>query len=100
MTLAIGPDARANAVWRVSADVGRRYATVSGDVNPIHLSALAARALGFWGPSARQCPDALTGWRSDGWLGGSAVRTIPWLDRMAVTYAGSTDVDLATKTQA
>jgi acyl dehydratase len=33
--------------WRLSADVGRRYAAVSGDRNPIHLSALAARAFGF-----------------------------------------------------
>ncbi|MGY1735426.1 MaoC family dehydratase [Geodermatophilus sp. SYSU D00684] len=33
--------------WRVPGDAGRRYARVSGDVNPIHLSALTARALGF-----------------------------------------------------
>ena len=33
--------------WRLPADVGRRYATVSGDRNPIHLSPLAARAFGF-----------------------------------------------------
>jgi acyl dehydratase len=33
--------------WRLDADVGRRYAAVSGDRNPIHLSALSARALGF-----------------------------------------------------
>ena len=33
--------------WRLAGDVGRRYAVVSGDRNPIHLSALAARALGF-----------------------------------------------------
>lgn len=35
------------AVWRVPADTGRRYAAVSGDVNPIHLSAPTARLLGF-----------------------------------------------------
>jgi acyl dehydratase len=35
------------AVWRVGADAGRRYAAVSGDVNPIHLHPLAARAFGF-----------------------------------------------------
>ncbi|SDQ37611.1 MaoC/PaaZ C-terminal domain-containing protein [Quadrisphaera sp. DSM 44207] len=35
------------ALWRVPADTGRRYAAVSGDVNPIHLHPLAARALGF-----------------------------------------------------
>ena len=33
--------------WRLSGDVGRRYAAVSGDRNPIHLSALSAKALGF-----------------------------------------------------
>ncbi|HEY0636802.1 MAG TPA: MaoC/PaaZ C-terminal domain-containing protein [Pseudonocardiaceae bacterium] len=35
------------ALWRVPADAGRRYAAVSGDRNPIHLHALAARAFGF-----------------------------------------------------
>jgi acyl dehydratase len=35
------------ARWRVPADTGRRYAAVSGDVNPIHLAAPAARAFGF-----------------------------------------------------
>lgn len=34
-------------VWRVGGDVGRRYAEVSGDRNPIHLHALTARAFGF-----------------------------------------------------
>ncbi|MFJ4693692.1 MaoC family dehydratase [Streptomyces sp. NPDC088766] len=33
--------------WRLGADVGRRYGTVSGDRNPIHLSPLTARLLGF-----------------------------------------------------
>lgn len=35
------------AVWRVPGDAGRRYAKVSGDVNPIHLSGLTAKAFGF-----------------------------------------------------
>ncbi|WP_214403784.1 MaoC/PaaZ C-terminal domain-containing protein [Pseudonocardia lacus] len=35
------------AVWRVDAGTGRRYAGASGDVNPIHLHPLAARAFGF-----------------------------------------------------
>lgn len=35
------------ATWRVPADIGRRYAAVSGDVNPIHLHPLGAKALGF-----------------------------------------------------
>ncbi|WP_182112839.1 MULTISPECIES: MaoC/PaaZ C-terminal domain-containing protein [unclassified Actinotalea] len=33
--------------WRLGADVGRQYAEVSGDRNPIHTSALAAKAFGF-----------------------------------------------------
>lgn len=33
--------------WSLSADAGRRYAAVSGDVNPIHMSALSAKAFGF-----------------------------------------------------
>src|SRR5262249_54082255 len=35
------------AVWRLRGDLGRRYAAVSGDLNPIHLHALSARPLGF-----------------------------------------------------
>lgn len=35
------------AVWRLPADLGRRYAAVSGDRNPIHLSALTAKTFGF-----------------------------------------------------
>ena len=36
-----------NSIWRVSRNVGRRYAAVSGDVNPIHLNPLIARLFGF-----------------------------------------------------
>lgn len=39
--------AGASARWRVADDIGRRYAAVSGDRNPIHLHAITARALGF-----------------------------------------------------
>ncbi|MEU5851034.1 MaoC/PaaZ C-terminal domain-containing protein [Saccharopolyspora shandongensis] len=35
------------ATWRVAGDTGRRYATVSGDRNPIHLHPLTAKAFGF-----------------------------------------------------
>lgn len=35
------------ARWRLADDLGRRYASVSGDVNPIHLHPLTARAMGF-----------------------------------------------------
>ncbi|KAF1030723.1 MAG: hypothetical protein GAK37_01164 [Pseudomonas sp.] len=33
--------------WHAAADIGRRYAKVSGDYNPIHLSAPTARLFGF-----------------------------------------------------
>jgi acyl dehydratase len=33
--------------WRLGGDLGRRYAAVSGDHNPIHLYPLTAKALGF-----------------------------------------------------
>lgn len=35
------------AVWQLGVDTGRAYAAVSGDFNPIHLSALSAKALGM-----------------------------------------------------
>ena len=35
------------AQWKLAADLGRRYAAVSGDANPIHLSAATAKAFGF-----------------------------------------------------
>jgi acyl dehydratase len=38
------------AIWSVPGDVGRRYAAVSGDRNPIHLHSLGAKPFGF--PSA------------------------------------------------
>ena len=34
-------------LWRLDAGTGRQYAAVSGDWNPIHLSATSARALGM-----------------------------------------------------
>jgi acyl dehydratase len=33
--------------WRLPGDLGRRYASVSGDRNPIHLYAVTAKAFGF-----------------------------------------------------
>jgi acyl dehydratase len=35
------------AEWRLPGDMGRRYAAVSGDRNPIHMHPLSARAFGF-----------------------------------------------------
>jgi acyl dehydratase len=37
----------ATAEWRLAGDLGRRYAAVSGDRNPIHMHSLSAKALGF-----------------------------------------------------
>ena len=60
------------ARWRLEDDLGRRYAAVSGDHNPIHLHAWAAKAFGFpraiahgmWTKarclSALRLPDAFT----------------------------------------
>jgi acyl dehydratase len=45
--VAVGGLQRVAATWRIPADAGRRYAKVSGDVNPIHLSGLTAKAFGF-----------------------------------------------------
>jgi hypothetical protein len=38
------------ATWRLPGDLGRRYGSVSGDFNPIHVHSLSARLFGF--PSA------------------------------------------------
>ena len=38
------------ATWRLSGDLGRRYGSVSGDLNPIHIHPVSAKLLGF--PSA------------------------------------------------
>lgn len=43
---------RTAAVWRLPRDLGRRYAKVSGDVNPIHMGRLRARLFGFRRPIA------------------------------------------------
>jgi acyl dehydratase len=37
----------AEAIWKVPADIGRRYGAVSGDRNPIHLHDLSAKAFGM-----------------------------------------------------
>jgi acyl dehydratase len=37
----------ASAQWRLPGDLGRRYAAVSGDSNPIHMSGVTARLFGF-----------------------------------------------------
>ena len=41
------PEPPAVGDWRLGGDLGRRYGAVSGDRNPIHMHALAAKPLGF-----------------------------------------------------
>jgi acyl dehydratase len=41
-----------SAEWRLGGDLGRRYAAVSGDRNPIHMHSLTAKPLGFPGAIA------------------------------------------------
>jgi MaoC like domain len=43
-------DLPVSATWRLPGDLGRRYGSVSGDLNPIHVHPLSARLFGF--PSA------------------------------------------------
>jgi acyl dehydratase len=45
-------DAPASAEWRLDGGLGRRYAGVSGDRNPIHMHSLTAKPLGFPGAIA------------------------------------------------
>jgi hypothetical protein len=49
-TLPSARDLPATSTWALSGDLGRRYAAVSGDYNPIHIHPLSARLFGF--PSA------------------------------------------------
>jgi acyl dehydratase len=45
--LASTEDLPATATWRLPGDLGRSYAGVSGDRNPIHMHALSAKLFGF-----------------------------------------------------
>lgn len=46
------PELTPSAEWRLGGDLGRRYAAVSGDRNPIHMHSLTAKPLGFPGAIA------------------------------------------------
>jgi acyl dehydratase len=41
------PTPPVSAEWRLAGDLGRRFAAVSGDRNPIHMHGLAAKLFGF-----------------------------------------------------
>ncbi len=45
-------EAPRSAEWKLGGDLGRRYASVSGDRNPIHMHSLTAKPLGFPGAIA------------------------------------------------
>jgi acyl dehydratase len=45
-----GDELSGTAPWKLRGDLGRRYGSVSGDMNPIHMHPLSARLFGF--PSA------------------------------------------------
>jgi acyl dehydratase len=40
-------DLPGTATWKLPGDLGRRYGSVSGDMNPIHVHPLSARLFGF-----------------------------------------------------
>jgi hypothetical protein len=42
-----GGSGEASSTWKLGGDLGRRYAAVSGDRNPIHMHSLTAKPLGF-----------------------------------------------------
>src|SRR6266487_1403229 len=48
----LGDGPEPHVVWELPADLGRRYAAVSGDRNPIHLYRLTAWLFGFRRPIA------------------------------------------------
>lgn len=41
------PQLPVTATWKLPGDLGRRYGSVSGDMNPIHMHSLSARMFGF-----------------------------------------------------
>ena len=41
------PDSTRSAVWKMASDLGRRYGTIAGDRNPIHLWPITAKLFGF-----------------------------------------------------
>ncbi len=61
--------------WRLGADTGRRYAEVSGDRNPVHLSRLTARLFGFRRPIAH---GMYTAGRALADIGPAAGHTFVW----------------------
>ena len=88
----------AGARWSVGRNVGRDYARVSGDRNPIHTSRLAARAFGYPAPiahgmwSAARCLAALEG-RLPGEYAVEVVFRRPLVLPAEVCFAGTPGVE-------
>jgi acyl dehydratase len=95
--------------WRLPADLGRRYAAVSGDRNPIHLYAVTAKAFGFprqiahgmW--SLARCVAAIENRLTDRVLVDAAFKTpvvLPSTVRFATSTAqAATETATATATE-
>ncbi|MFJ4974537.1 MaoC/PaaZ C-terminal domain-containing protein [Streptomyces coeruleorubidus] len=60
-------------VWELPGEIGRAYAAVSGDRNPIHLSPLTAKVFGFPRAIAHGSGRRRAAWRS--WSGRTGCRT-------------------------
>lgn len=89
------PAANPTAVWRIGRRVGRDYARVSGDRNPIHTSRLGAKAFGFPGPIAQgmwtvaRCMASLEGTLPEAYTVGVVFkRPIPLPSTVAFTANG------------
>ncbi|MGH8875821.1 MAG: MaoC family dehydratase [Stackebrandtia sp.] len=80
------------ALWRVPAGTGRRYAQVSGDYNPVHLNRVTARvfglkraiAHGMW--SLARCLGALAGRVPDSVRVDARFRSPLWLPSSRVEF--------------
>jgi acyl dehydratase len=103
--IGVPTDLATTSVWKLPGSLGRRYAAVSGDRNPIHLSSLTARPFGFSRPIAHgmwmsaACLAALEGRLSDALrydVEFKAAVPLPSTVELAtrVTHGGSADVVL------
>lgn len=81
---------RTRATWDLPGTLGRRYARVSGDWNPIHLSSLTARPFGYRRPIAHGM-----------WTLGRAFAAMPLPESFTVdaTFASSLTLPSAVESQ-
>ena len=87
----------ASAEWDIPGDIGRRYAAVSGDRNPIHMHGLSARLFGF--PSAiahgmwtkARCLASFEGRKPDAFTVGAAFKSPLRIPGRATLLSGRRD---------